>query len=71
MNKTSQTYRNVFEALEHSWVYDHNQMFLEAGKKRPVTGFLRGLEYQTLLDIGAGPENTWNWREGRTSVSTR
>jgi SAM-dependent methyltransferase len=55
MNKTSRAYRRVFEALEHPWVYNLNQVFFGAGKKRHVTGFLRGLEYHSVLDIGCGP----------------
>ena len=55
MDKSSRLHRYVFEALERSWVYNLNQVFLGAGKKRHVTGFLRGLEYQSLLDIGCGP----------------
>ena len=55
MDKSSRLHRYVFEALERSWVYNLNQVFLGAGKKRQITGFLRGLEYQSLLDIGCGP----------------
>lgn len=55
MDKSSRLYQHVFEALEHSWVYKLNQVFLGAGKRGHILGFLHGLEYQSVLDIGCGP----------------
>lgn len=55
MLKSTLVYRGIFNALERSWVYNLTQLFLGAGKKRHVTGFLHGMEYRSLLDIGCGP----------------
>ena len=55
MNKSSSLNRCIFAALEHSWVYNLNQVFLGAGKKRHVYSFLQDLSFQSVLDIGCGP----------------
>ena len=55
MNKSSCWYQWIFEAFEHSWVYNLNQVFLGAGKKRHIVTFLQDLPFQSVLDIGCGP----------------
>ena len=53
--KSSKFYQRIFAALEHSWVYNLNQVFLGAGKKRHITTFLQDLPFESVLDIGCGP----------------
>ena len=58
MNKSSCWYQWIFEAFEHSWVFNLNQIVLDPGKTRQIQRFLNGVPYRSTIDIGCG---TGNW----------
>lgn len=53
-------YDRLDRLFEHPVVFDAYQSLVDGGKRRQIRRFLRGLPYESVLDVGCG---TGNWTD--------